>query len=197
MNKKQKKLLRRIIIAAALFIAAKIIGHFLSGSVLVLIVMIASYLTVGYDILRKAWLGIRNGRPLDECFLMTVASLGAFALGIWSCSGDYDEAAAVMIFYQLGEFFQSYAVGKSRRSISELMDIRPDTARILREDGTSEEVSPDEVEIGSMIIVRPGEKIPLDGLVADGTASLNTAALTGESIPRDVKRGDEVMSGCI
>ena len=156
----------------------------------------AAYLTVGCDILRKAWKGILNGRVFDENFLMAVATVGAFALAIYEKSGDYTEAISVMLFYQIGELFQSYAVGRSRKNISELMDIRPDYANIER-DGKLEKVDPDEVEIGNTIIVQPGEKVPIDGVVLTGASSLNTSALTGESLPRDVKAGDEIISGCI
>ncbi len=155
-----------------------------------------SYWIIGYDILKKAWKGILNRQVFDENFLMAVATIGAFALAIYERSGDYVEAIAVMLFYQIGELFQSYAVGKSRRNISALMDIRPDYANIER-DGQLEKVAPDEVEIGSVIVVQPGEKVPLDGVILSGTSSLNTSALTGESLPRDAKEGDEVISGCI
>ena len=161
-----------------------------------LILYLAAYLVIGYDILRKAWKGILNRRMFDENFLMAIATVGAFALAIYSRSGDYNEAIAVMLFYQIGELFQSYAVGKSRRNISALMDIRPDYANIER-DGKLEQVDPDEVEIDSVIVVQPGEKVPLDGIVLEGNSTLNTSALTGESLPRDVKQGDEIISGCI
>ena len=193
MNKKQKKMLTRIVIAAAMLIAL----HFLPVTGLVrLALYLAAYLVIGYDILRKAWKGILNGRVFDENFLMAVATVGAFALAIYEKSGDYTEAISVMLFYQIGELFQSYAVGRSRKNISELMDIRPDYANIER-DGKLEKVDPDEVEIGSTIIVQPGEKVPIDGVVLTGASSLNTSALTGESLPRDVKPGDEIISGCI
>ena len=193
MNKKQKKMLTRIVIAAAMLIAL----HFLPVTGLVqLALYLAAYLVIGYDILRKAWKGILNGRVFDENFLMAIATVGAFALAIYEKSGDYTEAISVMLFYQIGELFQSYAVGKSRKNISELMDIRPDYANIER-DGKLEKVDPDEVEIGSTIIVQPGEKVPIDGVVLTGASSLNTSALTGESLPRDVKAGDEIISGCI
>ncbi len=193
MNKKQKKMLTRIVIAAAMLIAL----HFLPVTGLVrLALYLAAYLVIGYDILRKAWKGILNGRVFDENFLMAVATVGAFALAIYEKSGDYTEAISVMLFYQIGELFQSYAVGRSRKNISELMDIRPDYANIER-DGKLEKVDPDEVEIGSTIIVQPGEKVPIDGVVLTGASSLNTSALTGESLPRDVKAGDEIISGCI
>ena len=192
MNKKQKKMLARILIAAALMIML----HFVpaEGAVRFLLYMIP-YLVIGYDILIKAFKGICNRQVFDESFLMAVATIGAIALAITD-HGDYTEAIAVMLFYQIGEWFQSYAVGKSRRNISELMDIRPDHANVER-NGRLEQVDPDEVEIGTHIIVRPGEKVPIDGVVVEGTSTLDTAALTGESIPRDVCAGEEVVSGCI
>ena len=192
MNKKQKKMLARIFIAAALMIML----HFVpaEGAVRFLLYMIP-YLVIGYDILIKAFKGICNRQVFDESFLMAVATIGAIALAITD-NGDYTEAIAVMLFYQIGEWFQSYAVGKSRRNISELMDIRPDHANVER-NGRLEQVDPDEVEIGTHIIVRPGEKVPIDGVVVEGTSTLDTAALTGESIPRDVCAGEEVVSGCI
>ena len=192
MNKKQKKMLFRILLSAALLIAL----HFtpFTGAVRFLAYMIP-YVIIGYDILRKAGLGIKNRQVFDECFLMAVATVGAIAIGLVE-NGDYTEAVAVMLFYQVGEWFQSYAVGKSRRNISELMDIRPDYANLL-EDGKLVQVDPDEVEIGTIIVVQPGEKVPIDGVVVEGTSTLNTAALTGESLPRDVKAGDEVISGCV
>ena len=193
MNKKQKKMLTRILIAAAMLIALKLIP--VTG-ILQLALYLVVYGIIGYDILKKAWKGILNRQVFDENFLMAVASIGAFALAIDERSGDYVEAIAVMLFYQIGELFQSYAVGKSRRNISALMDIRPDYANIER-DGQLEKVAPDEVEIGSVIVVQPGEKVPLDGVILSGTSSLNTSALTGESLPRDAKEGDEVISGCI
>ena len=193
MNKKQKKMLTRILIAAAMLIALKLIP--VTG-VLQLALYLVAYLVIGYDILKKAWKGILNRQVFDENFLMAVATIGAFALAIYERSGDYVEAIAVMLFYQIGELFQSYAVGKSRRNISALMDIRPDYANIER-DGKLEKVDPDEVEIGSVIVVQPGEKVPLDGVILSGASSLNTSALTGESLPRDAKEGDEVISGCI
>lgn len=193
MNRKQKKMLTRILTAAAMLIALKLIP--VTG-VLQLALYLVAYLVIGYDILKKAWRGILNRQVFDENFLMAVATVGAFALAIVSRSGDYVEAIAVMLFYQIGELFQSYAVGKSRRNISALMDIRPDYANIER-DGQLEKVDPDEVEIGSVIVVQPGEKVPLDGVVLSGASSLNTSALTGESLPRDAKAGDEVISGCI
>ncbi len=193
MNKKQKKMLARILIAAAMLIALKLIP--VTG-ILQLALYLVVYGIIGYDILKKAWKGILNRQVFDENFLMAVATIGAFALAIDERSGDYVEAIAVMLFYQIGELFQSYAVGKSRRNISALMDIRPDYANIER-DGQLEKVAPDEVEIGSVIVVQPGEKVPLDGVILSGTSSLNTSALTGESLPRDAKEGDEVISGCI
>lgn len=193
MNKKQKKMLIRIILAAVMVIVFNFIP--LEGLPR-LILYLAAYLVIGYDILRKAWKGILNRRMFDENFLMAIATVGAFALAIYSRSGDYNEAIAVMLFYQIGELFQSYAVGKSRRNISALMDIRPDYANIER-DGKLEQVDPDEVEIDSVIVVQPGEKVPLDGIILEGNSTLNTSALTGESLPRDVKQGDEIISGCI
>ncbi len=193
MNKKQKKMLIRILIAAAMLIALKLIP--VTG-ILQLALYLVVYGIIGYDILKKAWKGILNRQVFDENFLMAVATIGAFALAIYERSGDYVEAIAVMLFYQIGELFQSYAVGKSRRNISALMDIRPDYANIER-DGQLEKVAPDDVEIGSVIVVQPGEKVPLDGVILSGTSSLNTSALTGESLPRDAKEGDEVISGCI
>ena len=193
MNKKQKKMLTRIIIAFVMMIALYFIP--VTGIVR-LVCYLVVYGIIGYDILRKALKGIQNRRVFDENFLMAIATVGAFALAIYEKSGDYNEAIAVMLFYQIGELFQSYAVGKSRKNISALMDIRPDYANIER-DGTLERVDPDEVEIGSIIVVQPGEKVPIDGIVAEGNSSLNTSALTGESIPRDVKEGDEIISGCI
>ncbi|MCQ2216770.1 MAG: cadmium-translocating P-type ATPase [Bacteroidales bacterium] len=199
MNKKQQKMLVRILTASAFVVALLItdvevlpLGRIAKGLLYYLII----YLIIGYDILIKSWKGILNGRVFDENFLMAVATIGAFALALYEQSGDYLEAIAVMLFYQVGEFFQSYAVGKSRRDISALMDIRPDYANI-EEGGTIERVDPDEVEVGQIIIIQPGEKIPIDGVVAEGSSSLNTAALTGESVPREVKAGDEVVSGSI
>ena len=193
MTKKQKVMLIRILITAAMLLALKFIP--LTG-IPQLIAYLIAYLVIGYDILRKAGKGIVNGRVFDENFLMSIATLGAFFLAIWTKSGDYEEGIAVMLFYQIGELFQSYAVGKSRRNISALMDIRPDYANIER-DGQLEQVDPDEVAVGSIIVVQPGEKVPLDGVVVSGSASLNTSALTGESLPRDVKEGEEIISGCI
>ncbi len=193
MTKKQKKMLYRILIASALFLAAKFAPLPLLLSTLLYFI---AYFTVGYDILRKAWKGICNRRVFDENFLMAVATVGAIALAVYERSGDYAEAVAVMLFYQIGELFQSCAVGKSRRSIASLMDIRPDYANIER-DGKLEQVDPDEVAVGTVITVQPGEKVPLDGVITEGASTLNTAALTGESLPRDVKAGDEIVSGCI
>ena len=193
MTKKQKVMLIRILITAAMLLALKFIP--LTG-IPQLIAYLIAYLVIGYDILRKAGKGILNGRVFDENFLMAIATLGAFFLAIWTKSGDYVEGIAVMLFYQIGELFQSYAVGKSRRNISALMDIRPDYANIEK-DGQLEQVDPDEVAVGSIIVVQPGEKVPLDGVVVSGSASLNTSALTGESLPRDVKEGEEIISGCI
>ena len=187
MNKKQKKMLTRIIIAAVLIVAFSLLpveGYLRFGLFMI------PYLVIGYDILQKAFKGILNKQVFDENFLMAVATVGAILLG------DYSEGVAVMLFYQIGELFQSYAVGKSRRNISELMDIRPDYANIEK-DGTLEQVDPDEVEIGTIIVVQPGEKVPIDGVITEGTSTLNTSALTGESLPRDAKAGDEVISGCI
>ena len=193
MNKKQKKMLARIIVAFVLLVAL----HFVpvEGALRFCCYMVP-YLIVGYDILLKAVKGIKNRQMFDECFLMAVATVGAVALALYSGSGDYTEAVAVMLFYQIGELFQSVAVGKSRRNISELMDISPDYANI-EVDGQLEQVDPDEVEIGSIIIVQPGEKVPIDGVVLEGTSSLDTSALTGESVPRDIAQGEEVISGCI
>ena len=193
MNKKQKKMLTRIIIAAVMVIGLNMISL---PEIPRFLLYLAAYLVIGYDILRKAGRGILNRRVFDENFLMAIATVGAFALAVYTGSGDYNEAVTVMLFYQIGELFQSYAVGKSRRNISALMDIRPDYANVER-DGKLEQVDPDEVEIGSVIVVQPGEKVPLDGIVLEGTSGLNTSALTGESLPRDVKQGDEIISGCI
>ena len=189
MNKKQKKNLQRIIIALILVLILKLLPQFPTPVELVLYCI--PYLVVGWDVLRKALLGIKNRQPFDECFLMAVATVGAFALG------DYVEGCAVIIFYQIGELFQSVAVGKSRQSISSLMDIRPDYANIEGEDGRLEQVDPDDVEVGTVIVVQPGERVPIDGVIVEGTSALNTAALTGESLPRDVQTGDEVISGCV
>lgn len=193
MNKKQKKMLTRILITFAMLIGLRIAP--ITGIAQLGLYLVA-YLIIGYDILKKVGKGILNRQVFDENFLMAVATVGAFALAIYEKSGDYNEAIAVMLFYQIGELFQSYAVGKSRRNISALMDIRPDYANIEK-DGRLEKVDPDEVGIGSIIVVQPGEKVPLDGIVISGTSSLNTSALTGESLPRDAKEGDEVISGCI
>ena len=191
MNKKQKKVLKRIILSAILIIAFAVAGNFVSiPKVLEFVLYLIPYLVIGYDILKKAWKGICNKQVFDENFLMAVATVGAIALG------DYKEGVAVMLFYQIGELFQSYAVGKSRRNISDLMDIRPDYANIEK-DGQMEKVDPDEVEIGTVIIVQPGEKVPIDGVVVEGHSSLNTSALTGESVPREVAVGEEIVSGCI
>ena len=188
MNKKQKKVFTRIIVAAVLMVVLSLLP--IDGWLKFVLFMIP-YLVIGHDILLKAWKGILNRQVFDENFLMAVATIGAILLG------DYKEGVAVMLFYQIGELFQSYAVGKSRRNISELMDIRPDYANIEKEDGTLEQVDPDEVEIGSVIVVQPGEKVPIDGVIEEGRTSLNTSALTGESLPREAGVGDEVISGCI
>ena len=193
MTKKQKKMLVRILITAVMLIALKFIP--ITG-VPQLIAYLAAYLVIGYDILQKAGKSILNGRAFDENFLMALATVGAFVVAVWTKSGDYVEGIAVMLFYQIGELFQSYAVGKSRKNISALMDIRPDYANI-EADGQLKQVDPDEVTVGSIIVVQPGEKVPLDSVVVEGSASLNTSALTGESLPRDVKAGDEIISGCI
>ena len=193
MNKKQKKMLTRILITTVMLIAL----YFLPVTgILQLALYLVAYLVIGYDILKKAGKGIANRRVFDENFLMAVATIGAFTLAIYQRSGDYTEGIAVMLFYQIGELFQSYAVGKSRKNISALMDIRPDYANIER-DGKLEKVDPDEVAIGSTIIVQPGEKIPIDGIILEGTSTLNTSALTGESLPREAAPGDEIISGCI
>ena len=193
MNKKQKKMMTRIIIAAVLLVVL----HFIPiTGIPRFICYLAIYLEIGYDILKKAFKGIKNGQVFDENFLMALATVGAFGLAVYEKSGDYNEAIAVMLFYQIGELFQSYAVGKSRRNISELMDIRPDYANIEK-DGKLEQVDPDEVEIGSVIVVQPGEKVPIDGVIIEGSTTLNTSALTGESLPRNAKPGDEIISGCI
>ena len=193
MNKKQKKMMTRIIIAAVLLVVL----HFIPiTGIPRFICYLAIYLEIGYDILKKAFKGIKNGQVFDENFLMAIATVGAFGLAVYEKNGDYNEAIAVMLFYQIGELFQSYAVGKSRRNISELMDIRPDYANIEK-DGKLEQVDPDEVEIGSMIVVQPGEKVPIDGVIIEGSTTLNTSALTGESLPRNAKPGDEIISGCI
>lgn len=193
MNKKQKKMLIRILITIVLLVALNLLH--IKG-VINLGLYLVTYVIIGYDILKKAGIGILNRRVFDDNFLMVVATIGAFALAIYEKSTDYNEAIAVMLFYQIGELFQSYAVRRSRKNISELMDIRPDYANLL-EDGQISRVSPDEVAIGSVIVVQPGEKVPLDGVIIEGNSSLNTSALTGESLPRDVKEGDEIISGCI
>ena len=193
MTKKQKKMLIRIIIAAVLLTALNFIPV---KGILRMILFLIPYLVIGYDILKKAGKGILNRQVFDENFLMAVATIGAIAIAIYDRSGDFNEAVAVMLFYQIGELFQSYAVGKSRRNISELMDIRPDYANI-EQDGKLEKVDPDEIEIGTVIVVQPGEKVPIDGIVVAGTSTLNTSALTGESLPRETKVGDEIISGCI
>ena len=193
MNRKQKVMLARILASAVLLVALAFVP--VTG-IARLLCYLAVYLVIGYDILSKAFYGIVHGQVFDECFLMAVATVGAFALAIYDRSGDYNEAIAVMLFYQVGELFQSYAVGRSRRNITQLMDIRPDYANI-EVDGTLERVDPSDVEVGSVIVVQPGEKVPVDGLVIEGTSSLDTSALTGESLPREVGQGDELISGCI
>ena len=189
MTKKQKKVLYQIIASVVLIVILRLLPAFPTPVELVLYLI--PYLVVGWDVLRKALLGIKNRQPFDECFLMAVATVGAFALG------DYVEGCAVILFYQIGELFQSVAVGKSRQSISSLMDIRPDYANIEDKDGKLEQVDPDDVEVGTVIVVQPGERVPIDGVIVEGTSALNTAALTGESLPRDVQSGDEVISGCV
>ena len=189
MTKKQKKVLYQIIASVVLIVILRLLPAFPTPVELVLYLI--PYLVVGWDVLRKALLGIKNRQPFDECFLMAVATVGAFALG------DYVEGCAVILFYQIGELFQSVAVGKSRQSISSLMDIRPDYANIEDEDGKLEQVDPDDVEVGTVIVVQPGERVPIDGVIVEGTSALNTSALTGESLPRDVQSGDEVISGCV
>ena len=193
MNKKQKKMLIRILASAVMMVVLAFIP---AEGILQFVLYMIPYLTVGYDILWKALKGIKNRQVFDENFLMAVATVGAVALAVYDRSGDYTEAIAVMLFYQVGEWFQSYAVGKSRRNISELMDIRPDYANI-EVDGKLQQVDPDEVEVGSVIVVQPGEKVPLDGVILEGNSTLNTSALTGESLPREAKPGDEIISGCI
>ena len=193
MTKKQKKMLIRICIAIVLLLIAKFVPM---PGVVRIVLFAVTYLVIGYDILKKAAKGIGNGRVFDENFLMAIATLGAIALAVYEKDTDLTEAVAVMLFYQIGELFQSYAVGRSRRNITALMDIRPDYANI-ETDGKLEQVDPDTVAVGSVIVVQPGEKVPIDGVVVEGTASLNTSALTGESLPRDVKEGDEIISGCI
>ena len=194
MNKKQKKVLIRIIISAVLLLVLNFIP--ITG-ILRGVLYLIPYLVIGYDILIKAAKGIKNRQPFDENFLMAIATIGAFTIAVYEKSGDFNEAVAVMLFYQIGELFQSYAVGKSRRNISELMDIRPDYANLEAEDGTLSQVDPDEVEIGSIIVVKPGEKVPIDGVIVEGTTTFNTSALTGESVPQDAAPGNEVISGCI
>ncbi|MFR3226944.1 MAG: heavy metal translocating P-type ATPase, partial [Blautia massiliensis (ex Durand et al. 2017)] len=192
MTKKQKKTLRRILLAAALTVCAAVaLALWAAPWYVQLVLWLIPYLVIGHDVLRKALLGIRSGEVFDENFLMAVATVGAMACG------EYAEGVAVMLFYQIGELFQSYAVGKSRRSISELMDIRPDSANLEQPDGSVKTVDPDEVPVGAVIVVKPGEKVPLDGRVLSGESSLNTAALTGESRPRSARPGDEVISGCV
>ena len=193
MTKKQKKSLQQILIALALVILLKLLLGVLPAlpTPVELLLYLIPYLVVGKDVLRKAIKGVKNRQPFDECFLMAVATVGAFALG------DYVEGCAVILFYQIGELFQSVAVGKSRQSISSLMDIRPDYANVEDEDGKLEQVDPDDVEVGTVIVVQPGERVPIDGIIVEGTSALNTAALTGESLPRDVRSGDEVISGCV
>lgn len=193
MNRKQKKMLSRILAAAVLLV----LGNYLPVPELPrFVIFLVCYVVIGYDIVQKAYKGVRNGRPFDECFLMAVATIGAFALAVYGRSGDYNEAVFVMFFYQVGEFFQSYAVGRSRRNITELMDIRPDYANV-EADGVLTRVDPDEVEPGTIIVVQPGEKVPIDGIVVEGRSSLNTSALTGESLPREVNEGDDIISGSI
>ena len=197
MSRKQKKMLVRIIVTAVLFAGLFVFEKFvpITSRILRLAVYMVPYLVISYDILKKAFKGIIKGQVFDENFLMAVASVGAVAIAVYE-NGSYNEAVAVMLFYQIGELFQSYAVGKSRKSISELMDIRPDYANI-EVDGKIEQVDPDEVEVGSIIVVSAGEKIPIDGVIVEGSTTLDTAALTGESVPRSVKESDEVISGCI
>ena len=194
MNKKQKKVLIRIIVSASLLVLLNFIP--VTG-ILRGVLYLIPYLVIGYDILIKAAKGIKNRQSFDENFLMAIATIGAFTIAVYEKSGDFNEAVAVMLFYQIGELFQSYAVGKSRRNISELMDIRPDYANLEAEDGTLSQVDPDEVEIGSIIVVKPGEKVPIDGVIVEGTTTFNTSALTGESVPQDAAPGNEVISGCI
>ncbi|MDO5546527.1 MAG: heavy metal translocating P-type ATPase [Eubacteriales bacterium] len=201
MSNKQKRLLRRILTAAALLILLELGKEILplaepARTAVLFVLYLIPYYIVGHDILAKAWRGIRNGRVLDECFLMAVATIGAFAIALLEQSGDFAEAVAVMLFFQTGELFESYAVGKSRRNISQLMDIRPDYANV-EVDGVLTQVDPEEVEVGTIIVVRPGEKVPIDGVVMEGQSSLDTSALTGESVPREIQTGDGVISGCI
>ena len=194
MNPKQKKMLYRILIAAALLVLIQLLpltGLLELAPVPMVLLYLIPYFVVGWDVLRKAALGVKNRQPFDECFLMAVATVGAFALG------EFAEGCAVILFYQIGELFQSVAVGKSRRSIAALMDIRPDYANLEQPDGSFEQVDPDEVEVGSVIVVEPGERVPIDGVILEGASTLNTAALTGESLPRDARAGDEIISGCV
>ena len=194
MNPKQKKMLYRILIAAALLVLIQLLpltGLLALAPVPMVLLYLIPYFVVGWDVLRKAVLGVKNRQPFDECFLMAVATVGAFALG------EFAEGCAVILFYQIGELFQSVAVGKSRRSIAALMDIRPDYANLEQPDGSFEQVDPDEVEVGSVIVVEPGERVPIDGVILEGASTLNTAALTGESLPRDARAGDEIISGCV
>ena len=194
MNPKQKKMLYRILIAAALLVLIQLLpltGLLELAPVPMVLLYLIPYFVVGWDVLRKAALGVKNRQPFDECFLMAVATVGAFALG------EFAEGCAVILFYQIGELFQSVAVGKSRRSIAALMDIRPDYANLEQEDGSFEQVDPDEVEVGSVIVIEPGERVPIDGVILEGSSTLNTAALTGESLPRDARAGDEIISGCV
>ena len=194
MNPKQKKMLYRILIAAALLVLIQLLpltGLLALAPVPMVLLYLIPYFVVGWDVLRKAALGVKNRQPFDECFLMAVATVGAFALG------EFAEGCAVILFYQIGELFQSVAVGKSRRSIAALMDIRPDYANLEQPDGSFEQVDPDEVEVGSVIVVEPGERVPIDGVILEGSSTLNTAALTGESLPRDARAGDEIISGCV
>ena len=194
MNPKQKKMLYRILIAAALLVLIQLLpltGLLALVPVPIVLLYLIPYFVVGWDVLRKAALGVKNRQPFDECFLMAVATVGAFALG------EFAEGCAVILFYQIGELFQSVAVGKSRRSIAALMDIRPDYANLEQPDGSFEQVDPDEVEVGSVIVVEPGERVPIDGVILEGASTLNTAALTGESLPRDARAGDEIISGCV
>ena len=194
MNPKQKKMLYRILIAAALLVLIQLLpltGLLALAPVPIVLLYLIPYFVVGWDVLRKAALGVKNRQPFDECFLMAVATVGAFALG------EFAEGCAVILFYQIGELFQSVAVGKSRRSIAALMDIRPDYANLEQPDGSFEQVDPDEVEVGSVIVVEPGERVPIDGVILEGASTLNTAALTGESLPRDARAGDEIISGCV
>ena len=193
MNRKQKKILVRIVLTAVLVV---VLGALPLQGLPRLALYLLAYLVIGYDILRKAGRGIWNRQVFDENFLMAVATIGAFVLAIYTRSGDYTEAIAVMLFYQVGELFQSYAVGKSRKNISALMDIRPDYAN-LEKDGQLEQVDPEEVAVGSIIVVQPGEKVPLDGEVVEGSSTLDTSALTGESLPREIRPGEEIVSGCI